>query len=134
MQNTDQNNPTPSSHLTSVVYGEKTEFYSILKTRVNAEIPVKYQRDNLSSYLKILFAILEPSNQIIFIDEPETFLHPPQRRALGSLISKLVLEKNKQLFISTHDPDFMRAALSSPSESLIIFNLSNEGEIYSHKE
>lgn len=83
----------------------------------------------IRAYLQLIFTILHPSNRIILIDEPEIFIHPPQRRTLGKLVAQLALEENKQLFICTHDAEFMRGILSS-SKEVKIFRLFNQNRNY----
>jgi AAA15 family ATPase/GTPase len=94
-------------------------------------IPLDSIGHGIRSYLKLVFTLLHPANQIILIDEPEMFIHPPQRRTLGKLISFLASKENKQLFIATHDAEFMRGVLST-SNNVKIFRLINENYKYSH--
>ena len=86
----------------------------------------------IRAYLQLVFSILHPSNRIILIDEPEMFIHPPQRRALGKLISLIAKRENKQVFVATHDSEFMRGVLSE-SNDVRIFRLFNEKETHFYK-
>ena len=83
------------------------------------------QGDGLRAYLRLALSLLDQFSSIIFIDEPETFLHPPQRRALGVLIADMAKEYDKQVFISTHDSDFIRGLLNSGSDVKVL-NLKNK--------
>lgn len=80
----------------------------------------------IRAYLKLVFSLLDPTSRIVLIDEPETFIHPPQRRALGKFIAKLARQENKQLFIATHDAEFIRGILSSTEEKVKIIRLHKE--------
>jgi AAA15 family ATPase/GTPase len=82
----------------------------------------------IRSYLTLAFSLLNTSNQVILIDEPEMFIHPPQRRALGRMIAKLAKDLNKQLFIATHDAEFIRGVLSASLDRIKIFRLFQEGD------
>ncbi len=90
--------------------------------------PIEGQGDGIKAYIRLALSLIQPSKHIIFIDEPETFLHPPQRRALGSLISELVKQGNKQVFISTHDPEILRGILNTTLNDVRIFNLIREND------
>lgn len=93
------------------------------------------QGDGLKAYLKILFTLFNPSKEIIIIDEPETFLHPPQRRSLGKFIAENISDQ-KQIFISTHDSEFLRGIIINTTETKI-FHLKNKNtppEYSTHEE
>lgn len=78
------------------------------------------QGDGVRAYLNLIIKILDPYAKVILIDEPEAFLHPPQRRSLGRLISDLAAQHKKQLFIATHDAEFIRGALNSRQDVKVI--------------
>lgn len=82
----------------------------------------------IRSYLTLAFSLLNISNQVILIDEPEMFIHPPQRRALGRMIARLAKNLNKQVFIATHDAEFIRGVLSATLDRIKIFRLFQEGD------
>ncbi len=88
------------------------------------------QGDGIKAYLKIVFTLLQLNKSIIIIDEPENFLHPPQRRALGKMIAS---ENDKQVFIATHDPEFLRGILSSESTKLKIFYLRKDEDKFTYR-
>jgi len=83
----------------------------------------------IRAYINLIFSIIDNTNQIIFIDEPELFIHPPQRRGLGKFITELSGKTNKQLFISTHDAEFLRGVLSV-NERTTVFKLTNSNYQY----
>lgn len=60
-------------------------------------------------------------HSLFLIDEPETFLHPPQARVLGKNIVRL--SEGKQLFISTHNIDFIRGVLEEASSRVKIIKI-----------
>ena len=55
------------------------------------------QGDGIRSAVAILASIIVNNHSLFLIDEPETFLHPPQARLLGKNI--VALSKQKQCFI-----------------------------------
>lgn len=85
---------------------------------------VAFLGDGIKAYLKILYALYLPPKNLILIDEPETFLHPPQRRNLGRFIADNSTE-TKQIFIATHDSEFLRGILGGKERNVKIFHLKN---------
>lgn len=67
------------------------------------------QGDGIRSAVAILASLITTTHSLYLIDEPETFLHPPQARILGRNI--VDLSQNKQCFISTHNIDLLRGML-----------------------
>ncbi len=78
-------------------------------TRIT-ELPIiENQGDGMNAFVGILLGLLCTPQQIIFIDEPEAFLHPPQAQLLGRIIAT---EKfGKQVFIATHSQEFLLGLL-----------------------
>lgn len=87
------------------------------------------QGDGLRAYLKLALSLLDEFSSIVLIDEPETFLHPPQRRALGSLIADIAKQHDKQVFISTHDPEFIRGLLNLGNDVKVL-NLKKQESLH----
>ena len=89
------------------------------------------QGDGIRSTVAILASLIVNSNQLYLIDEPETFLHPPQARQLGRDIGQL--SRGKQSFIATHNIDFIRGVLESDSQRVKIIKIDrigNDNEFY----
>lgn len=78
------------------------------------------QGDGMRSFIGIvLWLILEHFN-IFLIDEPETFLHPPQAVLLGESVGELISEE-QQIFIATHSIHFINGLLEKvPSRVKIV--------------
>lgn len=76
--------------------------------------------DGQRSYIGILLQLLAGNPETIIIDEVEAFLHPPLARKLGSLISKIANDTNKQIFLSTHSPNIILGAIQSGAKTNII--------------
>ena len=87
------------------------------------------QGDGIKAYLRIIFSLFSLDRSIVLIDEPEAFLHPPQRRSLGRFISENARQE-KQIFIATHDSEFLRGILINPPPDLKIIHLSNDNGQY----
>lgn len=78
---------------------------------------IREQGDGLRAYLKLVFSVFDEFYKIMIIDEPEAFLHPPQRRALGEILAKTAVSNDKQLFIATHDAEFIKGVLVGSSHN-----------------
>ena len=73
---------------------------------------VEEQGDGLRSYLGVLLELLAERHVFIVLDEPEAFLHPPQARQLATAIMK-IKQPHAQLFVATHDSNFVRGLLDA---------------------
>lgn len=82
------------------------------------------QGDGMRSYAGILFEAVASSRDVIFIDEPEAFLHPPQARKLGQTLST---EARGQLIVATHDSDILRGFLEGNKGKVRILRIRREG-------
>ena len=101
----------------------RNESIDFLKTCLtNADLS-----DGQKSYIGILLQLLAGDPETIIIDEVEAFLHPPLARKLGSLVSKLANEMNKQVFLATHSPNIIMGAIQSGANTNII-RLTYDGE------
>jgi hypothetical protein len=84
------------------------------------------QGDGMRSYAGILFQAIVSPRDIICIDEPEAFLHPPQARKLGQTLST---EARGQLFVATHDSDILRGFLEGQKGKVRILRIRREGTV-----
>lgn len=82
------------------------------------------QGDGLRSAVSILATLATNEKSIVLIDEPETFLHPPQAKMIGK--SLVDVSKGKQCFIATHNIDIIRGILESKSNRVKIIKLERE--------
>lgn len=65
--------------------------------------------------------------RIYLIDEPESFLHPPQARIMGQIIGK-TLSAHQQAFISTHSEEIIKGLLDSCPERIKIVRITRDGK------
>lgn len=92
---------------------------------------LELQGDGMRSFAGILLESLVFEYSITLIDEPEAFLHPPQMRRIGNILSP---EITNQLFISTHSSDILRGLLERNNARVRIIRLRRLGAINaSHK-
>lgn len=77
------------------------------------------QGDGMKSFLGLAVSILAAPTQVLLIDEPEAFLHPPQARSLGRWLGQKAQALNRQIILSTHDRDLLLGLIESESESSV---------------
>lgn len=73
---------------------------------------LEHASDGTKAFIGILSEVLAGNPEVLFIDEPEAFLHPGLAYMLGREIGKNVSE-NKQLFVATHSPQFLMGCIAS---------------------
>jgi energy-coupling factor transporter ATP-binding protein EcfA2 len=101
--------------------------------RLEEQSPLAEQGDGMRSFASVLLHAAVGQEGILLIDEPESFLHPPQARLLGRLLVSEKPEK-RQLFVATHSGDVVRGILDSGSQSARVIRLSREGNTTSATE
>jgi hypothetical protein len=70
--------------------------------------------------------MLGATQQIILVDEPEAFLHPPQARQLGSVLAERT--EARQSFIATHSADVLQGVLQAETQTTIV-RITRSGNI-----
>jgi len=86
------------------------------------------QGDGMRSFVGVLLNVFVLKYSMIFIDEPEAFLHPPQARLLGKMLAK-DLPKDRQLFLATHSESFLKGLLDANVLNLKIVRIQREGNV-----
>lgn len=93
---------------------------------VNAQPALHDQGDGMKSYAGIIFEAIASKRDILCIDEPEAFLHPPQARKLGEALSTNV---SGQLIVATHSSDILRGFLEGHKGKVRILRILREGNV-----
>ncbi len=86
---------------------------------------LEQQGSGMKAFAKIVLATLSRDAFLTFIDEPETFLHPPQAYVLGRFIAEN-RSSNQQLFLATHSPEFLKGLLEGASERVRIIRVTRK--------
>lgn len=89
---------------------------------------VQNQGDGIKSFTGILLYLMLDYYRIYLIDEPESFLHPPQARIMGQIIGQ-TLSDNQQAFISTHSEEIIKGLLEVCPERIKIVRITRDGNI-----
>jgi len=84
---------------------------------------VQLQGDGIKSFTGILLHLMLDYYCTYLIDEPESFLHPPQARIMGQIIGE-TLGDDQQAFISTHSEDIVKGLLDVCEERLKIVRIT----------
>ncbi|WP_070043191.1 AAA family ATPase [Robinsoniella peoriensis] len=100
------------------------EYASILDTYKQ----VQEQGDGIKSFTGILLYLMLDYYCTFLIDEPESFLHPPQANIMGRIIGE-TLRKNQQAFISTHSEEIIKGLLDVCPERVKIIRIIREEEV-----
>lgn len=91
---------------------------------------VHMQGDGVKSFTGILLYLMLDYYRIYLIDEPESFLHPPQARIMGQIIGE-TLRDNQQAFISTHSEDIIKGLLDVCENRLKIVRITRNEDVNS---
>lgn len=87
---------------------------------------IQNQGDGMKSFTGILLYLMLDFYCTYLIDEPESFLHPPQARIMGQIIGE-TLNEDQQAFISTHSEDIIKGLISVCPERIKIIRITREG-------
>ncbi len=92
------------------------------------------QGDGMKSLIGLLLPLLTSAYPIVFIDEPEAFLHPPQAMALGRILGEQAREKKIQVVLATHDRNLISGLLQSEADmSIVRLERSQDDETTAHQ-
>lgn len=84
---------------------------------------VQDQGDGIKSFTGILLYLMLDYYSIFLIDEPESFLHPPQANIMGRIIGE-TLSDNQQAFISTHSEEIIKGLLEVCPERVKVIRIT----------
>lgn len=86
------------------------------------------QGDGMRSFASVLLATSVGKETILLIDEPEAFLHPPQARLLGQVITTST-DSNRQTFIATHSSDALKGILAANNNRVRVIRIERDGDV-----
>lgn len=103
--------------------------------RDNSEVEIKLkdygtldsEGDGLKNFVTNYIALNMNDKNVLLLDEPESFLHPPLAKQLGEIIAKSASE-NKQIFISTHSVDLLKGILNI-NKDVNIIRITRDGNL-----
>jgi energy-coupling factor transporter ATP-binding protein EcfA2 len=89
---------------------------------------ISKQGDGMRCFAGILLNVIATPTNVLLVDEPEAFLHPPQARILGRFLA-INQRPGTQLFLSTHSSDLLRGLLDANTGRVRVVRLSREIDI-----
>lgn len=89
---------------------------------------VQNQGDGIKSFTGILLYLMLDYYRIYLIDEPESFLHPPQAMIMGQIIGK-TLTNQQQAFISTHSEEIIKGLLEVCPNRIKIIRITRKDDV-----
>ena len=89
---------------------------------------VQNQGDGIKSFTGILLYLMLDYFCTFLIDEPESFLHPPQAHIMGQIIGQ-TLSDQQQCFISTHSEEIIKGLLEVCPERIKIIRITRKDDI-----
>lgn len=89
---------------------------------------VQNQGDGIKSFVGIILYLMIDHYRIFLIDEPESFLHPPQAKIMGEIIGQS-LSNHQQAFISTHSEDVVKGLLEVCPERVKMIRITRTENI-----
>lgn len=87
------------------------------------------QGDGMKSFVITALSTITGA-PLVFLDEPEAFLHPPQARLIGSVLAS---RNSGQMFIATHSGDVLRGMLDSEKTVHILRITRDERNSFVHE-
>jgi predicted ATPase len=97
-----------------------------LLTQFRSFEPVAAQGDGVRAFMGLLVNAITPAGTMIFIDEPEAFLHPPQARLLGRYLVEHS-PGDTQIVVATHSIDVLMGILDNRDTPVKIVRISRKG-------
>jgi ABC-type uncharacterized transport system ATPase subunit len=70
----------------------------------------------VQAFLGMVLTLVARTYDVVLLDEPEAFLHPPQARLLGGIFVELSRE-GSQIVVATHSDDFLQGVLTASAEA-----------------
>ncbi|MCB6203995.1 AAA family ATPase, partial [Extibacter muris] len=89
---------------------------------------MKDEGDGFRSFVSVYLALRSGDKPVVLIDEPESFLHPPQAYELGKVIGSSA-EQCSQMIIATHSTHLLNGIMSTCDwDNCDILRLQRDGD------
>ncbi|GAB3961268.1 hypothetical protein GCM10028805_60260 [Spirosoma harenae] len=93
-----------------------------------SKLPIlEQQGDGIRSFVGVFLSAFVSDQTMLFIDEPEAFLHPPQALIMGQMLAN-DLPPDKQLFLSTHSEDLLKGLIDKNSDRVKVIRINRQGD------
>lgn len=88
---------------------------------------VQNQGDGIRSFTGIVLNLMLENYKLFLLDEPESFLHPPQAKIIGEIIGEMT-DRGKQVVISTHSKDVLRGLIEVCADRVTIVRITRDND------
>lgn len=105
--------------------GNFRDIHNRMSVILNSYPKLHEQGDGMRSFVGIILHMILHNYGLFLIDEPESFLHPPQARILGRVIGDL-LGSERQAFIATHSEDIIKGLIEQCPDRIKVIRLTRE--------
>jgi energy-coupling factor transporter ATP-binding protein EcfA2 len=95
------------------------------RDEVNQLAAVERQGDGVRAFVGVAASVLTIDADVLLLDEPEAFLHPPQAHLLGQFLAEQT-PVDKQLLVATHSSDVLRGILDQASSRVRVVRLERD--------
>ena len=112
---------------------DEEEYSESFQNKLSALPLISQQRDGMRCFAGILLNVIATPTNVLLLDEPEAFLHPPQARILGRFLATHQQE-GTQLFVATHSSDVIRGLLDANTGRVRIVRLTRQGSVNQAKQ
>ena len=109
-------------------YNNEIERQEAVTERLANYPQVHEQGDGVKSFTGILLHLMLKHICTFIIDEPESFLHPPQAKIMGQIIGETLTDK-QQAFISTHSEEIIKGIVETCPERIKIIRITRDADI-----
>ncbi|WP_169742068.1 ATP-dependent nuclease [Phycicoccus jejuensis] len=82
------------------------------------KLPLLHQQGaGMQAFMGTMLSLAADGFDIVLLDEPETFLHPPQARLLGQVVAEMSKEHDRQIIVATHSDDFVQGVINASAHA-----------------
>lgn len=108
-------------------YADLYEALEVCKNVLNGYDQVQDQGDGIRSFVGITLNLMLENYGLFLLDEPESFLHPPQARIMGEIIGEMS-SQGKQILVSTHSKDVVQGLIEACPDRVRIIRITRNGD------
>lgn len=108
-------------------YSDELEREEAFSEQLRKYPHLEHQGDGMRSFAGLMLYLIIDHYNTFLIDEPDSFLHPPQAQVMGETIGNL-LSHEQQAFISTHSIHFILGLLEKCPERVKIVRITRSGD------
>lgn len=114
--------------LESSSFADAQEYLEAYKNILKEYDQVQRQGDGIRSFTGVLLNLIIKTYCTYLIDEPESFLHPPQAKIMGHVLGS-ILGEEQQAFIATHSQEMIKGLLEVCPERIKIVRITRKEKV-----